>query len=276
MLGGGLVPGGVVLIGGDPGIGKSTLLLQALAALARASGRYMSAAKNPARRSRCARAAGWSRRRSQLQAEIQLEKILGTMADLKPEVAVIDSIQTVYSDALESAPGSVAQVRECAAQLTRVAKQTGITIILVGHVTKEGAIAAARARAHRRHRAVFRRRYAFELSPGARDQEPLRRRQRARRVRDDGAGLKGVSNPSALFLSQHARAGRRQLRDGDDRGLAAAAGRSAGAGRPGAGRDWRGGWRSASNRSGWRCCWRCCIATAGVETATSSTFSSTP
>jgi DNA repair protein RadA/Sms len=83
-----------------------------------------------------------------LQAEIQLEKILGTLADLKPEVAVIDSIQTLYSDALSSAPGSVAQVRECAAQLTRAAKQTGVTIILVGHVTKEGALAGPRVLEH--------------------------------------------------------------------------------------------------------------------------------
>ncbi|MGC8035469.1 DNA repair protein RadA, partial [Salmonella enterica] len=80
-------------------------------------------------------------RELQLQAEIQLEKILATLAEHKPEVAVIDSIQTIYSDALTSAPGLVAQVRECAAQLTRVAKTSGITIIMVGHVTKEGVLA---------------------------------------------------------------------------------------------------------------------------------------
>src|SRR5690606_16603414 len=83
-----------------------------------------------------------------LQAEIQLEKILSTLAEHKPDVAVIDSIQAVYSDALSSAPGSVAQVRECAAQLTRVAKQTGVTIIMVGHVTKEGALAGPRVLEH--------------------------------------------------------------------------------------------------------------------------------
>jgi hypothetical protein len=103
-------------------------------------------------------------------------------------VAVIDSIQTLYSDALSSAPGSVAQVRECAAQLTRAAKQTGVTIILVGHVTKEGALAGPRAGAHRRYRAVFRGRQPFQLPPGAGDQEPFRRGQRAGRVCHDREG----------------------------------------------------------------------------------------
>ncbi|MBW8902342.1 MAG: DNA repair protein RadA, partial [Massilia sp.] len=145
VLGGGLVAGGVVLIGGDPGIGKSTLLLQALANMAQVkSTLYVSGEESGAQIALRARRLNVEARELKLQAEIQLEKILGTLADLKPDVAVIDSIQTIYSDALTSAPGSVAQVRECAAQLTRVAKQTGITIILVGHVTKEGALAGPR------------------------------------------------------------------------------------------------------------------------------------
>jgi DNA repair protein RadA/Sms len=136
VLGGGLVPGGVVLIGGDPGIGKSTLLLQALANLSHLKKvLYVSGEESGAQIALRAKRLQVDARDLKLQAEIQLEKILGTLADLKPDVAVIDSIQTVYSDALSSAPGSVAQVRECAAQLTRVAKQTGVTIILGGHVT---------------------------------------------------------------------------------------------------------------------------------------------
>jgi predicted ATP-dependent serine protease len=98
-----------------------------------------SAARNPASRLPCAPGGCAGDRRCKLLAEINLEKILATLQSLRPQVAVIDSIQTLWSEQLSSAPGSVAQVRECAAQLTRLAKQTGITVILVGHVTKEGA-----------------------------------------------------------------------------------------------------------------------------------------
>src|ERR1035437_677709 len=149
VLGGGLVAGGVVLIGGDPGIGKSTLLLQALANMARIKKvLYVSGEESGAQIALRAKRLAVDAKDLKLQAEIQLEKILNTLADQKPQVAVIDSIQTVYSDALSSAPGSVAQVRECAAQLTRVAKQSGITIIMVGHVTKEGALAGPRVLEH--------------------------------------------------------------------------------------------------------------------------------
>ncbi|MGZ8338297.1 MAG: ATPase domain-containing protein, partial [Telluria sp.] len=149
VLGGGLVAGGVVLIGGDPGIGKSTLLLQALANLSRVKRvLYVSGEESGAQIALRAKRLAVDARDLMLQAEIQLEKILATLAEHKPQVAVIDSIQTVYSDALTSAPGSVAQVRECAAQLTRMAKQTGVTIILVGHVTKEGALAGPRVLEH--------------------------------------------------------------------------------------------------------------------------------
>src|SRR5574343_1970978 len=134
-LGSGLVAGGVVLIGGDPGIGKSTLLLQALAQLSAAEQRvlYVTGEESGEQVALRARRLGLDTRRLRLMAEINLERILSALQTEKPQVAVIDSIQTLWSDQLTSAPGSVAQGRECAAQLTRLAKQAGITVILVGH-----------------------------------------------------------------------------------------------------------------------------------------------
>ncbi len=205
VLGGGLVAGGVVLIGGDPGIGKSTLLLQALANIsAIKSTLYVSGEESGAQIALRARRLAVEGSALKLQAEIQLEKILGTLADLKPEVAVIDSIQTVYSDALSSAPGSVAQVRECAAQLTRVAKQTGVTIILVGHVTKEGALAGPRVLEHIVDTVLY---FEGDTQSSFRLVRAIKNRFGA--VNELGVfamtekGLKGVSNPSALFLSSH-------------------------------------------------------------------------
>ena len=205
VLGGGLVAGGVVLIGGDPGIGKSTLLLQALSNLAATRNTlYVSGEESGAQIALRARRLSVDSTELKLQAEIQLEKILGTLADLKPEVAVIDSIQTLYSDALTSAPGSVAQVRECAAQLTRVAKQTGVTIILVGHVTKEGALAGPRVLEHIVNTVLY---FEGDTQSSFRLVRAIKNRFGA--VNELGVfamtekGLKGVSNPSALFLSQH-------------------------------------------------------------------------
>jgi DNA repair protein RadA/Sms len=205
VLGGGLVAGGVVLIGGDPGIGKSTLLLQALASIAHERKTlYVSGEESGAQIALRARRLAVDGRELKLQAEIQLEKILGTLAEVKPEVAVIDSIQTLYSDALTSAPGSVAQVRECAAQLTRVAKQTGVTIILVGHVTKEGALAGPRVLEHIVDTVLY---FEGDTQSSFRLVRAIKNRFGA--VNELGVfamtdkGLKGVSNPSALFLSQH-------------------------------------------------------------------------
>jgi DNA repair protein RadA/Sms len=205
VLGGGLVGGGVVLIGGDPGIGKSTLLLQALANISHLKKvLYVSGEESGAQIALRAKRLAVDARDLKLQAEIQLEKILGTLADLKPEVAVIDSIQTVYSDALSSAPGSVAQVRECAAQLTRMAKQTGVTIILVGHVTKEGALAGPRVLEHIVDTVLY-----FEGDSHSSFRLVRAIKNRFGAVNELGVfamtekGLKGVSNPSALFLSQH-------------------------------------------------------------------------
>ncbi|SFV16912.1 DNA repair protein RadA [Pseudoduganella namucuonensis] len=205
VLGGGLVAGGVVLIGGDPGIGKSTLLLQALAHMSHLkSVLYVSGEESGAQIALRAKRLAIDARDLKLQAEIQLEKVLATLADLKPQVAVIDSIQTMYSDALSSAPGSVAQVRECAAQLTRCAKQTGITIILVGHVTKEGALAGPRVLEHIVDTVLY-----FEGDNHSSFRLVRAIKNRFGAVNELGVfamtekGLKGVSNPSALFLSQH-------------------------------------------------------------------------
>lgn len=205
VLGGGLVAGGVVLIGGDPGIGKSTLLLQALANMSRVKKTlYVSGEESGAQIALRAKRLAVDAKELQLQAEIQLEKILNTLAEHKPQVAVIDSIQTVYSDALTSAPGSVAQVRECAAQLTRVAKQSGITIIMVGHVTKEGALAGPRVLEHIVDTVLY-----FEGDTHSSFRLVRAFKNRFGAVNELGVfamtekGLKGVSNPSALFLSQH-------------------------------------------------------------------------
>ena len=205
VLGGGLVRGAVVLIGGDPGIGKSTLLLQALATIG--SSRKVlyvtgeeSAAQVALRASRLAVDA----RSVRLLAEIRLDQILATLRHEAPEVAVIDSIQTMYTDALQSAPGSVAQVRECAAQLTRVAKQTGITIVMVGHVTKEGALAGPRVLEHIVDSVLY---FEGDTHSSFRMIRAIKNRFGA--VNELGVfamtdrGLRGVSNPSAIFLSSH-------------------------------------------------------------------------
>ena len=205
VLGGGLVPGGVALIGGDPGIGKSTLLLQALANISKLKKTlYVSGEESGSQIALRAKRLAVDAKDLQLQAEIQLEKILATLAEHKPEVAVIDSIQTIYSDALTSAPGSVAQVRECAAQLTRAAKLSGITIIMVGHVTKEGSLAGPRVLEHIVDTVLY-----FEGDTHSSFRLVRAFKNRFGAVNELGVfamtekGLKGVSNPSALFLSQH-------------------------------------------------------------------------
>ncbi len=204
-LGGGLVNGAVVLIGGDPGIGKSTLLLQALAHLSVDNKvLYVSGEESGEQVALRARRLGLDTRRLQLMAEINLERILATLQAEKPAVAVIDSIQTLWSDQLSSAPGSVAQVRECAAQLTRLAKQAGITVILVGHVTKEGALAGPRVLEHIVDTVLY-----FEGDTHSSFRLVRAVKNRFGAVNELGVfamtdkGLKGVNNPSALFLSHH-------------------------------------------------------------------------
>src|SRR5450830_1949707 len=204
VLGGGLVEGGVVLIGGDPGIGKSTLLLQVLCHLGKSSQAiYVSGEESPQQIAMRAKRLGLDASQVELLAEINLEKILATLQTHKPNIAVIDSIQTVYSEALQSAPGSVAQVRECSAQLTRLAKQLGITVILVGHVTKDGTLAGPRVLEHIVDTVLY-----FEGDQNSSFRLIRAFKNRFGAVNELGVfamtekGLREVSNPSALFLSQ--------------------------------------------------------------------------
>ena len=205
VLGGGLVTGAVVLIGGDPGIGKSTLLLQALAILgARCNAIYVSGEESAQQIALRARRLAVDASALNLLAEIQLEKVLSVLTSQKPDVAVIDSIQTVYSEALQSAPGSVAQVRECAAQLTRFAKSSGTSLLLVGHVTKEGALAGPRVLEHMVDAVLY-----FEGDTHSSFRLVRAVKNRFGAVNELGVfamterGLRGISNPSALFLSHH-------------------------------------------------------------------------
>ena len=205
VLGGGIVAGGVVLIGGDPGIGKSTLLLQALDTLSRSMKTlYVTGEESGAQVAMRSRRLGLGASAVRVLAEIQLEKITATLDHEQPAVCVIDSIQTVYSDQLSSAPGSVAQVRECAAQLTRLAKHSGTTIILVGHVTKEGALAGPRVLEHIVDTVLY---FEGDTHSSFRLVRAIKNRFGA--VNEIGVfamterGLKGVSNPSAIFLSTH-------------------------------------------------------------------------
>lgn len=205
VLGGGLVSGGVVLIGGDPGIGKSTLLLQALCGL---SGEhpvlYVSGEESGEQIALRAKRLQLTPGGLQLLTETHLERILEILTETAPRVAVIDSIQTLYSENLQSAPGSVGQVRECAAQLTRHAKQSGTTLVLVGHVTKDGALAGPRVLEHIVDTVLY-----FEGDPHSSFRLIRAFKNRFGAVNELGVfamterGLKGVSNPSALFLSQH-------------------------------------------------------------------------
>ena len=208
-LGGGLVGGQVSLLGGDPGIGKSTLLLQALHAVsASLPTLYVtgeeSAEQVALRARRLGLQTGETRGSLRLLAETQLERIVATLDSAKPRVAVMDSIQTLWSETLQSAPGSVAQVRECAAQLTRHAKRNGIALLLIGHVTKEGAIAGPRVLEHIVDTVLY-----FEGDPHSAFRLVRAVKNRFGAVNELGVfamtekGLRGVSNPSALFLSTH-------------------------------------------------------------------------
>ncbi|MDX3896375.1 DNA repair protein RadA [Pusillimonas sp.] len=207
VLGGGLVTGAVILIGGDPGIGKSTLLLQALVSLSRVTPvLYVTGEESAEQVALRARRLDLATDEVKLLAEIRLEAIVAALTEERPRVAVIDSIQTLYSSELSAAPGSVSQVRECAAQLTRLAKQTGTAIVLIGHVTKDGALAGPRVLEHIVDTVLY---FEGDTHSSFRLIRAIKNRFGA--VNELGVfamtdrGLRGVNNPSALFLSQHDR-----------------------------------------------------------------------
>jgi len=205
VLGGGLVPGGVVLIGGDPGIGKSTLLLQTVVSLASQQRvLYVTGEESAEQVALRAQRLEVATQEVALLAEISLESILSVLQDQAPNVVVIDSIQTLYSTDLSSAPGSVSQVRECAAQLTRLAKQTGMALVLIGHVTKDGSLAGPRILEHMVDSVLY-----FEGDTHSSFRLIRAFKNRFGAVNELGVfamtdrGLRGVNNPSALFLSGH-------------------------------------------------------------------------
>jgi len=209
VLGGGFVPGGVILLGGDPGIGKSTILIQALSKITQESNNpcdviYISGEESSQQIAMRAKRLELEVSDISILSEINLEKIVKTIEKNKPDVVVIDSIQTIFSEELTSAPGSVSQVRECSAQLTRIAKQLDITIILVGHVTKEGALAGPRVLEHIVDTVLY-----FEGDPSSSFRMIRAFKNRFGAVNELGVfamtekGLKEVTNPSALFLTHH-------------------------------------------------------------------------
>jgi len=205
VLGGGLVSGSVVLIGGDPGVGKSTLLLQALADInKRAPVLYVSGEESAEQLALRARRLDLGKSDMNLLAENRMEQILATIGNQNDLVVVIDSIQTVFSDLLQSAPGSVAQVRECAAQLVRLAKHRNLSLFLVGHVTKEGTLAGPRVLEHMVDTVLY---FEGDTSSSFRVVRAMKNRFGA--VNEIGVfnmtetGLADVSNPSAMFVSRH-------------------------------------------------------------------------
>ena len=206
VLGGGLVPGSVVLIGGDPGIGKSTLLLQSLARMATERAvLYVTGEESLGQVAVRAQRLGVEDARLPMLTEISLERITQAIVEAKPSVVVIDSIQTLYTEELQSAPGSVAQVRDCAARLTRLAKQQGVAVVMIGHVTKEGTLAGPRVLEHMVDTVLY-----FEGDNHSTFRLVRAIKNRFGAVNELGVfamtdrGLKTVSNPSALFLSGHA------------------------------------------------------------------------
>ena len=207
VLGGGLVPGSVVLLGGDPGIGKSTLLLQALtgfSAAGLAPGLYVTGEESLSQVMGRAQRLELDTAKLRLLAETRLEQVLGLAEQERPQVLVIDSVQTLYTDTLDSAPGGVAQVRECAAQLVRYAKRNGTGLFLVGHVTKEGALAGPRVLEHMVDTVLY-----FESEETSRFRVIRAVKNRFGTANELGLfamtekGLREVANPSAIFLSGH-------------------------------------------------------------------------
>lgn len=204
VLGGGLVQGSVILIGGDPGIGKSTILLQTLSSLKDTKALYVTGEESLQQVSMRAQRLELPTENLRLLTETCIERIIELANVEKPEVMVIDSIQTIYTEHLTSAPGSVSQIREATAKLTRYAKQTNTATFIAGHVTKEGTLAGPRVLEHMVDTVLY-----FEGDPGSRYRLLRAVKNRFGAVNELGVfamtekGLKGISNPSAIFLSRH-------------------------------------------------------------------------
>ncbi len=205
VLGGGLVAGSVILLGGDPGIGKSTLLLQAAARLSGTmTVMYVTGEESLRQVALRARRLGLASEGIELLAETQIGRVIAEAADASPGVMIVDSIQTMFSEDLSSAPGSVSQLREATAQLVRYAKQSACIIFLVGHVTKDGAIAGPRVLEHMVDTVLY-----FESEAGSRFRIVRAIKNRFGAANEMGVfamsadGLKEVRNPSAIFLSPH-------------------------------------------------------------------------
>ena len=206
VLGGGLVSGGVALLGGDPGIGKSTLLLQVMQKLSASglSALYVSGEESPGQIALRARRLELPASGLHIMSEIALEKIEAAIEGNKPDFVVIDSIQTLYTEALDSAPGSVTQVKECSARLTRLAKALGTRLIFVGHVTKDGTLAGPRVLEHIVDTVLY-----FEGDTHSNFRIIRAFKNRFGAVNEIGVfamtdkGLRSVVNPSAIFLSEH-------------------------------------------------------------------------
>ena len=204
VLGGGFLPGSSILIGGHPGAGKSTLLLQTLCRLAaQQPALYVTGEESPEQIALRANRLGLPTDQLQLMAETDVDAILASVEALKPRVLVVDSIQVVHSESLTSAPGSVSQVRDCAAQLTRYAKQTGIVLILVGHVTKDGSLAGPKVLEHMIDCSIL-----LEGDHDSRFRTLRGQKNRFGAVNELGifamtdAGMREVTNPSAIFLDR--------------------------------------------------------------------------
>jgi DNA repair protein RadA/Sms len=205
VLGGGLVEGSVVLLGGDPGIGKSTLLLQCMTQMSQSrNSLYVTGEESPQQVKLRAKRLNLPGDNLQLLSSTCIEEILGHALAAKPSVMVIDSIQTIYTSALQSAPGSVSQIRESTAMLVKLAKQSQISIFLVGHVTKEGTLAGPRVLEHMVDTVLY-----FEGDSSTRYRVIRAVKNRFGAVNELGIfamsdeGLKQVSNPSAIFLAHH-------------------------------------------------------------------------
>ncbi len=206
VLGGGIVPGSLMLLGGEPGIGKSTVLLQVTGHVAVNSGEvlYVSAEESAQQVKLRAERLGISTERLLLFPETEIEAIIETIERSKPSLVVVDSIQTVGSTAISSAPGSVSQVRDCTLRLMRMAKSTQVPVFIIGHVTKEGTVAGPRALEHIVDAVLYlegERFHSYRLLRGVKNRFGATNEVGVFEMR--GEGMVDVENPSAIFLAEH-------------------------------------------------------------------------